>query len=49
MARPENLNIRLSPKEKEIAQLLAQNEGLTLSAYVRRLILITARKEKRAA
>lgn len=49
MERPETLNIRLSPEEKEIAQRLARREGLTLSAYIRRLILLTSHKEKQAA
>lgn len=52
MAKHETINIRLSTEEKEVAQKLAQSEGLTISAYIRRMILITSRagtRKQRAA
>ena len=40
-----NLNIRLSEDEAETLKVLAEREGLTVSAFVRRIIHVHARKE----
>ncbi len=39
MAKPETINIRLSAEEKAKAKVIANAEGLTISAYLRRCIL----------
>ncbi|HOJ21822.1 MAG TPA: hypothetical protein PLY56_09830 [Armatimonadota bacterium] len=37
--RTEQLNIRLSPSEVAIVRMMAEAEGMTVSAYVRKRIL----------
>ena len=43
--KDQNLNIRLSEDEAETLRVLAEREGLTVSAFVRRIIHVHARKE----
>lgn len=53
MARTEQLKTFVSSEEKAKAEALARAEGLTISAYLRRCILLTplpnAPKTKQAA
>ena len=43
--KDQNLNIRLSEDEAETLKVLAERDGLTVSAFVRRIIHVHARKE----
>lgn len=40
MSRKEVIRVVVSPEEKAKAQQLAKSQGLTLSAYLRRCIVI---------
>jgi antitoxin component of RelBE/YafQ-DinJ toxin-antitoxin module len=52
MSRTEQIRIRVSPDEKARAEQVAAAEGLTISAYLRRVLFLTAKQmeqQKRAA
>ncbi len=46
--REEVLRVYLTPDEKAKAKLLASNEGLTVSTYLRRCILMAIAPKKAA-
>ena len=46
--REEVLRVYLTPEEKAKAKLLAANEGLTVSTYLRRCILMALTPKKAA-
>jgi antitoxin component of RelBE/YafQ-DinJ toxin-antitoxin module len=44
MARTKMLFIRVSDEEKAEAKAIAKAEGLTMSAYLRRCVILASRK-----
>ncbi len=51
MPRKEQIRIRVSAEEKERAEQVAKAEGLTLSAYLRRCVILaqSPKPQKQAA
>lgn len=42
--RTEHINIRVTPSEREMAERVAESEALSLSAFLRRVIILSARQ-----